>query len=288
MRFATFIPLILLANWAPVVRAETPPPVASPAPGGNPDAMPGALLFSQRCATCHNIGSGPKVGPDLLGVTTRRSKTWLGTFVRSPGARIDAGDPIATELFSKFAGVRMPDQPLTDEELDGVLAYFTVCTSRGGCQPVATGPKWGTDASEDEIARGRGLFLGRVRLQKGGAPCFACHNVRAQRGSDANEGVMGGGSLGPDLTFVYARLGEKGLSPALDQMSTPVMHAVYGDAPLDASEQFALKAYFANLARDGAYPPRERDFFVVGLEGMGVILGLVTLTNLRNRKGGKS
>ena len=48
--------------------------------------------------------------------------------------------------------VRMPDQPLTDTEVDGVWAYFSDCTTKGGCQPVATGPRWGTDATEQEIA----------------------------------------------------------------------------------------------------------------------------------------
>jgi len=260
-------------------------PAADPASQAGPDGMPGAVLFSQRCSTCHNIGGGPKVGPDLLGVTVRRTKSWIAKFVRGPGAAIDGGDPIAVELSTKFAGVRMPDQALTDPELDDVLAYFAACTTRGGCQPVATGPKWGTDGTDDEVARGRDLFLGHRRLQQGGAPCFACHNVR---GGGGNEGVMGGGTLGPDLTFVYARLGEKALTPALAQTATPIMHAVYGEAALESDEQFALKAYFARLARDGTYPPRERDFLLLGSEGMGLVLGLATLRALRGRRGGRS
>ena len=273
------------------------PPKAAPASagdhgvvGGSPDALPGARLFSERCSTCHNIGSGPKVGPDLLGVVDRRTKAWIAKFVRNPGAAIDGGDPIARDLATKFAGVRMPEQPLTDEELDQVLAYFAACTARGGCTPVATGPKWGTDGSDDEVTRGRDLFLGRRRLQHGGAPCFACHNVRAAHGPGgvANEGVMGGGTLGPDLTFIYARLGEKGLSPALQQMSSPVMRAVYGVSPLELDEQFALKAYFARLARDGTTPPREHDFLLLGLEGMALVVGFVALTSLRKKKGPRS
>ena len=266
-----------LAARAEAVRAATePPPTAD-----GPDGMPGALLFSQRCSTCHNIGGGPKVGPDLLGVTSRRMKPWIAKFVRGPGAAIDGGDPIAVELSKKFPGIRMPDQPLTDAELDGVLAYFAACSARGGCQPVPTGPKWGTDGTDDDVTRGRELFLGHRRLQQGGAPCFACHNVR---GAAGNEGVMGGGTLGPDLTFAYARLGEKGLTPALAQTATPIMRAVYGEARLEPDEQFALKAYFARLARDGAYPPRERDFFLLGGEGMALVLGLATLRVLRGRK----
>ena len=283
MRILTMFLLVTTAAMPAARAAATAEP--TPAGASGPDAMPGAVLFSERCSTCHNIGSGPKVGPDLLGVTTRRTKAWIAKFVRGPGAAIDGGDPIAVELAAKFTGIRMPDQPLTDPELDNVLAYFTACTARGSCQPIATGPKWGTDGTDDEVTRGRDLFLGHRRLQQGGAPCFACHNVR---GGSGNEGVMGGGTLGPDLTFVYARLGEKGLTPALAQTATPIMHAVYGEAKLDADEQFALKAYFARLARNGAYPPRERDFLLLGGEGMALVLGLATLNALLGRKGGRS
>jgi mono/diheme cytochrome c family protein len=243
------------------------------------DATPpaAAVMFAERCSTCHNIGGGVKVGPDLLGVIKRRDKSWFRRFVRGPLAAIDGGDPVATELYKKFQPIRMPDQPLTDAEVDGVWAYFSDCTDKGGCLPVATGPRWGTEATEQEVTRGRELFAGQRRLARGGAPCFACHAVRGDAAELASVGWMGGGTLGPNLTFAYARLGEKGLAPVLGSMSTPVMHAVYDGAPLEDDEQMALKGYLAALARDGTHPRRERDFFVLGLEGMGLLLGAFTL-----------
>lgn len=249
---------VLAVGSARVARAaETPPD-------------PGAVLFSERCSTCHNIGGGVKVGPDLFGVVTRRPKSWFAQFVRSPARLIDGGDPVAAALYQKFAPVKMPDQPLTDGEVEAVWAYFTSCNDKGGCQPVALGPRWGTDASAEEIAHGRQIFRGERRLQRGGAPCFSCHNVRG-------EGWMGGGTLGPDLTFAYARLGEKGTGPLLSQMSTPVMRAVYGQAALEDDEQFALKAYLADLARNGRSPRKDYDFFALGLEGMLAVLGVFVL-----------
>jgi len=255
LRFAS----LLVAALAPAaaLAAETPPD-------------PGAVLFSERCSTCHNIGGGVKVGPDLLGLGARRPKSWFAKFVRGPGQLIDAGDATAAALYKQFAPVRMPDQPLTDQEVDAVWAYFASCSDKGGCQPVALGPRWGTDGSPEEIARGRAIFLGERRLQRGGAPCFSCHGVRG-------EGWMGGGTLGPDLTFSYARLGEKGLAPVLNDMSTPVMSSVYGDAKLEDDEQFAVKAYLADIARSGAFPRKDRDFFALGLEGTLVVLGAFVL-----------
>jgi mono/diheme cytochrome c family protein len=251
---------------------------------GAPSETPpvGAALFSERCSACHNIGGGVKIGPDLLGVVQRRNKSWFGRFVRGPAAAIDGGDPIAAELYKKFQPVRMPDQPLTDAEVDGVWAYFAACTTKGGCLPIQIGPRWGTDATEQEVALGRDLFSGHHHLRGGGAPCFACHAVRgagfARAGApDDGLGLLGGGTLGPNLTFAYARLGEKGMTPLLESMSSPVMHAVYEAAPLEADEQFALKAYLAQLARDGTKPRRERDFFLLGIEGMGIVLGAFTL-----------
>jgi mono/diheme cytochrome c family protein len=254
VRCSALLTLVLVVGGASrAMAAEAPPD-------------PGAVLFSERCSTCHNIGGGPKVGPDLLGVVTRRQKTWFAKFVRGPSRLIDGGEPTAAALYKKFAPIKMPDQPLTDGEVDGVWAYFTSCNDKGGCQPVTLGSRWGTDGSEEEVARGLALFVGTRRLQRGGAPCFACHNVRG-------EAWMGGGTLGPDLTFAYARLGEKELAPVLSEMGTPVMHSVYGEAPLEEDEQFALKAYLADLARDGTTSRKDFDFFPLGLEGMAVVLG---------------
>ena len=272
-----------------------------------------AILFSERCSTCHNIGGGVKVGPDLLGVIKRRDKVWFRHFVRGPSAAIDGGDPIAAELYKTFQPIRMPDQPLTDAEVDGVWAYFAACTDKGGCAPVASGPKWGLDASDDEIARGRALFAGQRRFVRGGAPCFACHAVRGDGGERRHGlgdelGWMGGGTLGPNLTFAYARLGEKGITPVLAQMSAPdqppaagagaapaltpplgkaALHAVYAGAALEADEQMALKGYLASLARDGTRPRRDRDFVFLGLEGMGLILGAFTLRSRARRSEGE-
>src|SRR5436305_9866493 len=97
---------------------------------------PAATLFAERCSTCHNLGGGVKVGPDLLGVIKRREKGWFRRFVRGPSAAIDAGDPIAAALYKTFQPVRMPDQPLTDAQVDGMWAYFSECTDKGGCLPV--------------------------------------------------------------------------------------------------------------------------------------------------------
>ncbi|OJT21151.1 cytochrome C [Archangium sp. Cb G35] len=228
----------------------------------------GAQLFNQRCASCHTVGQGDRVGPDLMGVLTRREESWVTSFLKSPGAMIDGGDPIANELLGKFNGIRMPDQQLTDDERKGLFAFFRDCAEKGSCQPGDTGPKLASDATPEQIEHGRQLFEGRAALANGGPPCIGCHNVR-------DIGVVGGGTLARDLTFAYARLGERKLTPALKDMDFPLMKDLYGKAPLTDAEQYEVKAYLASVSRDGTPPRKDRDFFYLGFVGMGVALGFI-------------
>jgi len=80
-------------------------------------------IFQQSCNACHNIGQGPKVGPDLKGVTERRKEDWLLNFIKSPQKAINAGDPVAKELVDTFKIV-MPDQAYSDDEIKALLAYI--------------------------------------------------------------------------------------------------------------------------------------------------------------------
>jgi len=253
--------LVLLGSLAPTWAADGPGPAA--------------LTFAEKCATCHSIGGGRKVGPDLLGVNQRRTQEWVENFIKSPSTAIDGGDPVANQLFKEY-GIRMPELGLNASDISGLWAYLSACTEKGGCQPVSLGPKWGTDGNADEIASGKALFFGENRFAKGGAPCFICHNVR-------DAAVMGGGTLGPDLTFVYARLGERDLEPQLAGMTTPVMNAVYAATPLTDTERFELKSYFAQLSRNGTPSRKENNFLWLGLEGMGLALGGFVLAWGRNR-----
>ena len=41
----------------------------------------GQYLFATRCAACHTIGNGDKIGPDLLGVTNVRDRAWLARMI---------------------------------------------------------------------------------------------------------------------------------------------------------------------------------------------------------------
>jgi hypothetical protein len=211
------------------------------------------------------------VGPDLHGVLERRDEAWVARFLKSPGALIDSGDAVATGLLKQFNGVRMPDQALSEDERAGLFAFFRDCTAKGkgSCKPSPTA-KPGTDATPEEVARGRQLFEGTQALSHGGPACLGCHDVRGL-------GVAGGGTLGPNLTFTFARLGDRGLTPLLAKLDTPLMRELYAKTPLTEEEQYAVKAYLADVSRDGSRPRKDRDFFFLGVVGLIAALGFIGL-----------
>lgn len=83
----------------------------------------GKSTFGQSCSTCHTIGRGVLVGPDLQGVTARREEAWLRVQIKSPSVHRTQNDPISRSNFEKF-GVRMPDLGLTEQQVEAVIAYL--------------------------------------------------------------------------------------------------------------------------------------------------------------------
>jgi protein SCO1/2 len=84
----------------------------------------GEYFFQSQCSVCHTIGQGPKMGPDLLGVTTRRDRAWLTRYVMMPDKVLAERDPIAVALFEKYQYTRMPNLRLSSDEAAAVLSYL--------------------------------------------------------------------------------------------------------------------------------------------------------------------
>ena len=89
----------------------------------------GAYLFQTRCAACHTIGNGDKVGPDLLGVTSVRERAWLSRMIMFPDKLIEEKDPIATALFKQYKEIRMPRLGLAQEDVDTVIEFMKTQTA---------------------------------------------------------------------------------------------------------------------------------------------------------------
>ena len=219
----------------------------------------GEEIFQSKCSACHSIGGGRRVGPDLAGVMERRTKDWLQSFITSPKAMIDGGDATAKTLFDEF-GIMMPDNPLSSEELTAVIAY--VETSSGGSSGAGATEATATEFTVEDKALGEQLFQGKVRFEKGGAACISCHNVN-------NDAVISGGKLAKDLTSVFSRVGEAGVSAVIGSPPFPVMQQAYNGKDLTTAEVTALTAFLAEVDQHSSlYQPRD---YGIGLFGSGVV-----------------
>ncbi|MBI2317330.1 MAG: SCO family protein [Betaproteobacteria bacterium] len=89
----------------------------------------GSYLFRTRCAACHTIGNGDAVGPDLLGVTSIRERSWLARYIKTPDKVLAEKDPVATVLFAKYRGVRMPNLGLGDGDVQALIRYLEAQTA---------------------------------------------------------------------------------------------------------------------------------------------------------------
>jgi len=91
-------------------------------------------------------------------------------------------------------------------------------------------------AATGSPSRGQRLFTGLDRFRNGGPACVSCHSIAGLPFQD-------GGSLGPDLTHAYKKLGPTGTQSAVQTLYFRVMTQIYGPHPLFAGEQADLMAY---------------------------------------------
>lgn len=80
-----------------------------------------ALFGAKGCGACHKFGE-KLVGPDLKGVTARRSTTWLQRMISEPEL-MTKQDPVAKDLL-KTTMVQMTKQGVSQEEMPKLLAFL--------------------------------------------------------------------------------------------------------------------------------------------------------------------
>lgn len=88
------------------------------------DNSQGAYLFRTRCRSCHTIGEGDRLGPDLAGVTQSRPRAWLHRWIQEPDRMLAERDQTATALLARYRNVPMPNLGLNSAETDAILEYL--------------------------------------------------------------------------------------------------------------------------------------------------------------------
>ncbi len=206
--------------WAPNVRAED-----------------GKKIFEENCAGCHSLGGGDGVGPDLKGVVKRRSRDWTLHYISEPDEMRKVKDKFAMELRKKFPDSEMPNLGIAHEGAESLADYL------GGLDMPPGAPAVPAEEKRGDIARGRALFSGALKLSAGGPACFGCH-------SSADMIGVAGGRLGPDLSVSAKRLGFGALKAALKGSAFPTMKPLYQGRGLTEDEQLDVATYLLDSGQE--------------------------------------
>ncbi len=221
-------------------------------------------LFVSKCSSCHSVGEGDRVGPDLSGVTANRDAQWLAAMIQTPSRILDS-DPDARALLAKYNNIRMPDLGLDDAQVGELIELIGYCSDN----PCELSPKLRpvTEATAEDVAQGREIFLGTIALENGGPACISCHS------SGGTGAILGGGTLAADVTHSFARLGDVGIDAALRQPAFALMNKVFGDHPITEGEAFALRAHLNDANRGTSHD----DGFQLSVTLAGVIGAIAVL-----------
>lgn len=231
-------------------------------------AQDGEKIFKANCGACHVIGRR-LVGPDLTGITDKQSKEWIHSFVKSSQTKVKSGDPAAVAIFKEFNEMVMPDQPLSDGDIDLVLGYINSFGTKAATASVDTAAAAPLVAFTDaDRETGQALFMGRTRFANKGAACISCHNV-------TNDQVMMGGRFAKDLTGVYGRMGQAGVAGIIGAPPFPAMATTYANAPLTETEIHSLTAFLEHanaVSAQQAVQQHYKPFVIYGGGGLIVLL----------------
>lgn len=222
-----------------VVARAAPVPQDATAPAS--DAA--AHRFVTACAGCHTVGGGKLTGPDLISVTA-----WPSGDLKS-----------AIQRMQKYVG------PLTDAEVQQLadLLKSAEVRARLKAEEGRVAQAFAAKTAPPSAASGRALFSGAKSLKNGGAPCLACHQA---------EGA--GGTLGPDLANIRARMGEVALASAIEKTNFKVMEPAYRRHPVTKQEALDMARYLSSLDPS---TPRAADAPLLlwgGLGGAALMAGL--------------
>lgn len=89
--------------------------------------------FKNVCSTCHTVGGGDKIGPDLAGLSKRRTVEWLVKFINYPDGMVNGDaeepgyekpDPIAVKVAALYKPQMMAEQEMTKAQVEAMLKWI--------------------------------------------------------------------------------------------------------------------------------------------------------------------
>ncbi|MBE7436607.1 MAG: cytochrome c [Anaerolineales bacterium] len=227
-----------------------------------------ALFTAKGCNACHTIGGGDLVGPDLAGVTERRTEEWLTQWLTAPDQMLTS-DPDAQAMLAQYNNVPMPNLGLKPDEVAALIAYLGGGATSGGSSA-------GLPAGD--ATSGKAYFVGDKRFENGGPQCMSCHSV-------AGLGSLGGGNLGPDLTTSGFVQSDAAFAAFMGAPSTQTMGAIWVKTPLTAQEQADLYAFLSKASVTKREPSALLQIALLSAVGAAVLIFLAQLTWGKRSKG---
>lgn len=197
---------------------------------------PGKDLFDKQCSGCHTVGGGDSGGPDLKGVTERRSEEWLESIIIEPDKMTK--DQARQELIKKF-GYEMPNLGISHDDALKIIAWLKGGGGVAGAMPADEQPE--VVVTPALVAKGKALFTGQQPFAKGGAPCIACHQIKSPD-------ITGGNLAVSNLSVSFEKMGERGMRGALKGLKFPTMKKIYEDRPLTEDEIKGLIAFYKDAS----------------------------------------
>lgn len=226
------------------------------------NAQSGEELFNSTCVACHTIGKGRLVGPDLKDINNKRDTQWSIEFIRESQAMIKNGDSDAIAIFDEFSKITMPDNDLSDDQIQSILTYIESAGSGSPDNSSVAETKVKdilSDVSQENIESGANLFSGKARLSNNGPACSSCHKV-------LDESTYNSGTLAKELSETYEIMGSAGVSGIIRNSPFPVMNKAYQDHSITEEEVIDLTAYLRYVSEQRVYQhPQDIDVAFVGL-----------------------
>ena len=234
--------------------------------------LDGQAIFKANCSSCHTIGGGNLAGPDLKGVTEREGQKWLVNFISDPNQMITSGDARANELLKQFNYVVMPNMGLSRDQVSAVITFITAESGLVIAPTPGGTPEGGLILGNPE--NGKAIFLGEVHLKNGGPFCIGCHSID-------NTGILGGGTLGPNLTDAYIKYGDVGLEGILSNLPFLTMRPIFSNNTLTVDERADLRAF---LMASAGMPQVNKEALIIAISLAGFLAAIVLIAFIwRNR-----
>jgi nitrite reductase (NO-forming)/hydroxylamine reductase len=196
----------------------------------NGDVVNGEAQFRQSCSYCHSFGGTPieppRPGPDLMGISTAYSDTWLGAWIDFPNEMIAAGayDP------AQLANYRyiMPDLGHPPVDVWDLVDFLVAQESVGpliDSDPVVLTPA--------EFEASRQVYFNH---------CAGCH------------GLYRTGATGPDIGAARSQAIGTDELRAILRYGTPAGMGNFGQTGILTDQQISHLAAYLQLPLPDAPP----------------------------------